>query len=353
MPLNQPFTDSDVSKLTRFAALECVAFWTDQGIDVAGYNTLENARDIDDLREHLGANSVTLWGISYGSHLALASLKVMENRVHKIVIASAEGLDQTVKLPSRTDAYFQRLQTAINTQADAAALYPDVSALIRRVNKQLEQAPILLQVPGENGESEQFLFQRFHMQAIASGMIADPQRGVASLLALYRGIDEAVSQEATRQALIAIVKRAGLTDNRIRFWPMPLAMDVASGISSGRMQQVEREAESSLLGLRLNFPMPQLANQIPSLDLGDQFRAAPRSAVPTLLLSGTLDGRTYIDAQKEATQGLSKLTQITVINAGHNLFMMSPRVTEAIHSFLRDEEIGYREIVIPLPRFAQ
>ena len=42
---------------------------------------------------------MTLWGISYGSHLALAALNEIPSEIDRIVIASAEGLDQTVKLP--------------------------------------------------------------------------------------------------------------------------------------------------------------------------------------------------------------------------------------------------------------
>jgi hypothetical protein len=70
------------------------------------------------------------------------------------------------------------------------------------------------------------------------------------------------------------------------------------------------------------------------------------------LLSGTLDGRTYIDSQKQATQGLSNLTQVTVVNAGHNLFMSSPKVTEVIESFLKGEPVTTKEIKVKLPSFA-
>lgn len=104
--------------------------------------------------------------------------------------------------------------------------------------------------------------------------------------------------------------------------------------------------------LALNFPMPQLADLFPELDLGDEFRVFPRSSVPTLLLTGTLDGRTYIEEQQEATRGLTNLTHVMVANAGHNLFMVSPDVTETIHKFLRDDKIDKDDIVIALPKFA-
>jgi len=97
--------------------------------------------------------------------------------------------------------------------------------------------------------------------------------------------------------------------------------------------------------------MPQLDRAIAGLDLGENFRAYPKSDVPILLLTGTLDGRTYIESQKEATQGLTNLTQVMVINAGHNLFMTSPKVTEVIKSFLGNKDIEISVIKVKLPTF--
>ena len=83
---------------TYQAALqECLRYWADQGIDVRGYNTMESVADLEALRVHLGVEKLTLWGISYGSHLALAALKEMDDRIERIIIASAEGLDQKKK----------------------------------------------------------------------------------------------------------------------------------------------------------------------------------------------------------------------------------------------------------------
>jgi pimeloyl-ACP methyl ester carboxylesterase len=98
--------------------------------------------------------------------------------------------------------------------------------------------------------------------------------------------------------------------------------------------------------------MPQLAGAL-GLDLGEDFRSPPTSDVPTLLLTGTLDGRTYPAEQAAAVAGLSNLTHVTVRNAGHNLFMTSPEVTETIQAFMRGEPIADREIVAPPPSLPQ
>lgn len=348
LPLNIPLSESLVTQRYRLAATECVEFWKTEGVDVLGYTTLESARDIDQLRQHFNADKVTLWGISYGSHLAFASLKVMPGKIDKVIIASAEGLNQTLKLPARTDAYFDRLQLAINQQADAAQAWPDIKALIRRVHKRLDENPIQVKVPQQDAEPLDFLFQRVHMQGIASGMIADPHRGVPKLLQLYSALDHGISE-----MLPEIITRAGFDQQHISFDVMSFGMDVASGVTEQRLQLFNQQAGHSIIGKLLNFPMPQLNRVVDGLDLGDEFRQYPRSDVPTLLLTGTLDGRTYIESQQEATRGLTRLTRVIVKNAGHNLFMVAPEVTEVIQRFMNDEVIETTEIVFELPNFVK
>jgi len=348
IPLTKSASDTEITSIYREAAKDCIELWKQQGIDYLGYTTLESAHDIEALRTHFKAKKVTLWGISYGSHLAFASLKVMGDKIDKLIIASAEGLDQTVKLPARTDAYFERLQAALNQQPKAAKLYPNIKSMINRVHKKLERNPISIKISQEKGEPKDFLFQRVHMQGIASRMIADPQRGVVRLLQLYNALDHDITQ-----VLPSIVKRTKLDDGRIVFDVMPFAMDIASGVSLEREKIIRKQAASSLLGNMLNFPMPQLNKVVDGLELGDDFRTYPKSNVPTLLLTGTLDGRTYIQSQREATQGLSDLTQVIIKNAGHNLFMVSPEVTHIIQQFMKDQEIEIKEIEIELPRFVK
>ena len=339
IPPNMPLSETLLTQHYRLAATECVDFWTSKGVDVLGYTTVENARDLDQLRQHLGAAKMTLWGISYGSHLALASLKMMPEKIDKVIIASAEGLDQTVKLPARTDAYFERLQSAINQQSKAASAYPDIMAMMNRVHRSLDEKPVRVMIPRDDAATIEFLFQRIHMQGLAARMIADPHRGAPKMLELYAALD----QDNT-EMLPMIIEQAGLVNPYISFDLMSFAMDVASGITERRRLLVEQQSEHSLLGNLLNFPMPQLNRVVDGLDLGDAFRQYPHSDVPTLLLTGTLDGRTYIKSQQEATRGLTNLKRVVVKNGGHNVFMLTPEITGVIQEFMRGKALEMTEI---------
>jgi pimeloyl-ACP methyl ester carboxylesterase len=189
MLMTERQSEANIILQYQLAAKECVGFWSRQGIDILGYNTAESAKDLDALREHFQADKLSLWGISYGSHLEFSAIKQFPSKIDKVVIASAEGLNQTVKLPFETDRYFDRLQAAINTQAEAAKQYPDIKKLMFRVHKQLEEQPLKVMLENKDGTKQAFLFQRHHLQGLASGMIADPQRFVGYLLKLYKSLD--------------------------------------------------------------------------------------------------------------------------------------------------------------------
>ena len=340
-----PTTDAEYFQIQRAAFAECLSFWEEEGIDVRGYTTLESVADLNDLRQHFGANKIDLWGISYGSHLSLAALQNMDKHIGRVVITAVEGLDQTIKQPSRGDLYFDRLQAAIDSQPDAKAKYPDVKDLIQRVLIRLETEPLLVDVPMQDGSSAPYLFQKRDMQQFTAALAMDPSR-VVWILPVYKALDQ-----GDTTPLAALMQQAvDPTDTAVSFRPMMSLMDVASGSGPERRAMIKQQADSALLGLHMNFSM-HLETVDPSLDLGPDFRKAPVSDVPTLVLHGTLDGRTFPESGQEATAGLSNRQTVTITNGGHNLFMLSPDVTATIQDFMRGENVDRREIIVDLPEF--
>ncbi len=345
IPVDQPVEQAALTDAYRQAALECRDFWVGQGIAVEGYTTLESVADLSALRAHLGAEALDLWAISYGAHLALAAMKTIPEELDQIILASAEGLDQTVKLPARVDAFYDRLAEAVAGQPEAAARYGDVVALMGRVQARLEAEPIAMELEGADGAPHAFLLSKDHLQRISS-YASDPRNAVW-ILQLYATLDAGETGMAR-----VLAQRFFDPGEPITLRLMPTAMDIASGISPERLAQFHDEAPASLVGPYLNFPMPHLAGVWPDIDLGDRFREEAAYDGPVLLLTGTLDGRTFPRGQYEATKGLTDLTRIAVINAGHNLFMSSPEVGEAMAAFMRGEAVP-AQITVDLPAFVQ
>jgi pimeloyl-ACP methyl ester carboxylesterase len=321
----------------------CLSQWSTQGVAIEGYTTRESADDLDALRRALGVAQINLWGISYGSHLGLAMLKYHGDRVHRAVFAGIEGLDQTVKRPQLFDEMIGRAQQVIDRDTAAARSYPDLAGAMRSVHQRLNATPARIVIPATNSRPAYTLvFDAFALQLIVGGMAADPS-GIAQLPALYRAMAAGNMQLPASmlcQQLCAPTTYRG----------MPEAMDLASGISSARLEMIRREAATALLGDALNFPMPHLAGTVPALDLGDAFRAPLRSSVPTLFISGTLDGRTSPTEAREELRGLSRGTQLIVENGGHNIFEADRAVADAVVGFFAGDRVPPTIRLAP-PRF--
>lgn len=336
-----PFTRAGLTAHVRAELQSAWADWTKAGVAMRGYNTNESADDIDDLRRHLGAEKIHLWGISYGSHLGLAVLKRHGEKVDRVVLASLEGQDQTVKRPGNYDLYLRRVDRLMGEDPDARRAVPDLPALMRRVHARMEAAPARLMAPRTGGPVE-VQVGGFAVQILAGSLAANPD-GVAGLPRLYQALDAGRTEVLTPYlpSLMGLLSVSG----------MPEAMDLASGITARRLTLTRREAKTAVLGDSLNFPMPHLLGAIPGVDLGDGFRAAFRIPNQSLLVAGSLDGRTCLEEQAEVAAQFQNTSQVLVENAGHNVFEAHPQVQDLLVRFFKGEAVADTKLSLPPPKF--
>ena len=60
----------------------------DEGVDLNGYNTPQNAADLADLRVALGIDEWNLRGVSYGSALAIETIRSHPEGLHAVLLDS-------------------------------------------------------------------------------------------------------------------------------------------------------------------------------------------------------------------------------------------------------------------------
>lgn len=348
IPLRSPsagplpaFTRAGLSAYFRDEFQNAWADWTKAGVSMRGYNTAQSADDIDDLRRHLGADKIDLWGISYGTHLALSVLKRHGDNVGRVALASLEGQDQTVKRPARIDAYLRRVDGLLATDRAVRAAVPDLLAMMRRVHARLETQPRRTTVTLE-GTPMPMIVGGFAVQLLAGSLIANPAT-LVMLPGLYRALD-AGDLTALTPFLARLAGGSGVTG-------LPEAMDLASGISPRRRAMVEREARTAVMGDALNFPMPHLLGAIPGVDLGEAFRASIRIDHSALLVAGSLDGRTPLEEQAEVATQFRRKSQVVVENAGHNVFEAHPEVQALLVRFFGGEAVPDTRLSLPTPVF--
>jgi pimeloyl-ACP methyl ester carboxylesterase len=333
LPFDTPGTPEEWLPRMDRVSREVAAAFRAQGIRLEAYNTRESADDVADVRRALGYQKLTLWGRSYGSHLALATVARHPAIVQRLVLVSPEGPNHTWKLPSQVDAVIRRLG-----ERGAA----DLEANMRQVLGRLAVQPATVSVRHPlSGAQSTVLLSAFEGQGLTAHALGDP-RLIATLPAAYRQMAQG-NFEGLAQAALLRRSRAGVQS------AMKQVMDLSSGASVERRQEIDNESRAALLGNAINFPGMHLADAwAPTLDLGEDFRRPVRSTVPTLIVVGDLDPRTPLENAREIAETLPSAKLVVLENTTHQFdFFGSPAIRAVLAQFLRSEHIAIDRVTLP------
>ncbi len=145
-PHNEAATREGLQEVVTEYAMEMAAYWREKNIDLSAYNTVESANDLEALRQVLGAEKISLWSISYGTHLALATLKQHPESIDQVILAGVEGLDQTVKLPSQQQDLLNEIGDWIKSDEVGSRAFPDFDLMsaIKTVLDRVEAQPVTI-----------------------------------------------------------------------------------------------------------------------------------------------------------------------------------------------------------------
>lgn len=346
VPLDVEPSKAAAVKAVQESSGRCAWFWRElQRVDLSGYNTNESADDLEDLRKALGVKKISLWAISYGTHLALTTIRRHPQSIHRAMLAGTEGPDHTYKLPSNVQKHLEDVAAAVKADPELSKEIPDLLALMKSVFDRLEREPVKVEITDPRTKQKVVVtVNKFVMQYIAANNIG------TNVLASYPALFYRASQgDFTNPAQVWLnISRDGIGN------AMSFMMDCASGMTGSRREQIQREAKGTLLEDISNFPFPEACEAWKAPDLGDEFRAPVRSNVPMLFISGTLDGRTPVSNGEEYRVGFPNSTHMIIENAVHSdpLFLSSPKIKDGMLEFLKGQPVTATKIVAPPFKFA-
>ena len=335
---------SRAEALQAFTALtqKCADKMRAQGLDFAGYTILESADDIDDLRKALNLKKVSLWGHSYGTQLAFATLRRHEANIERVIVMSVEGVESTEKLPSDIDRYFAEL--AVLCKNDPRAQMPDLLGTMRAVLTKLDREPVMVVVANPtNGSRRELTVGGFGVRLLVLQTIMNNTRSLPVIPLLFASLakgDTTVLAEMLSAVQSAALPRAD--------W---FLIDGASGATAERRAQIQREAKNSLFGELANFLLSDLKAVWQPKDLGDAFRQPVKSRVPTLFISGTLDANTPPHRTEEVRQGFPNSEHLVIENSGHQDALRAAGVIEAIAAFVAGKKVEPKKYGLPMVEF--
>lgn len=148
LDIDEVLTDEEFAERVDQATRDCRDRLRDEGVDLSAYNSVESAADLDDMRRVLGYDEWNLYGLSYGTKLALTVLRDHPEGVRSVVMDSVYPLEADLygEGPENELRALQRLFEKCRTDLYCRRDFPDLEALFISHLRKLDEEPIMVGV---------------------------------------------------------------------------------------------------------------------------------------------------------------------------------------------------------------
>ena len=323
--LNMPYDAAQTQRAYSAATLECRRELQARTSDLDAYNSLESADDLEDLRVALHVEKWNVYGISYGTDLALTYMKLHPDGIRSVAIDGvfppplAGGVASWTSAGEGINAVFK----ACLEQSPCRKRYGDIGATFRRLVMQYEASPktVAVDVPGHAGKVK---------VNISGGMLlqwaVSPGTHIAAKLPA--SIDALAHGNATPIASTWAAPRIDPAGIGV------LGHGLFYGVSCGEWVPYETEKAVVEAGRRAfpTFPLSVLKNA-PNLPfmrqncrdwnvpaVSEVVRRVTQSSIPTLVVNAQYDGQTAASFGAYVARTLPNSVVVTVPNVAHVAF---------------------------------
>jgi|GEM_PF-470767 len=135
------------------AMLRCRDRLEQEGVNLAAYTSANSAADLEDLRMALGYGQWNLFGISYGTRLALTAMRDQPAGLRSVVLDSVypTQVNLHTEMPANADRALNRLFTGCAQNPNCNARYPDLERVFYELVDQLNAGPVTVGVNTSSG----------------------------------------------------------------------------------------------------------------------------------------------------------------------------------------------------------
>ncbi len=336
--LDKIMTVDESLKAGNEAAAACATRLAGEGIHLGSYNSAENASDVNDLRIALGYDKLDLYGISYGTKLALTIMRDHPEAVRSAIIDSifppqVTNNDAPINFERSLNVLFK------GCAADAACskAFPDLEKVFYDTIDQLNATPASFEVVDPTTAQKRevkmdgdsfagYIFQALYASEIIPQLpknIYDVHNGDTRFLSLWTLLE--LSQ------LDAISAGMNYAVQCTEEFPFDTAASVEAVLAklNPKLQGFARRngIDTSQFGLCAvwNSAKPNPIENEPV-----------KSDIPTLVVSGEYDPITPPDYGKETAATLSKSYFFEFPGLGHGVIPSSECALSIAQDFLKD-----------------
>ena len=333
--IERRLSHEEANRLNLEAIQHCHDRLLAQGIDLTAFNSIENAADVDALRVALGYEQINLYGVSYGTLLALHTMREHPEGLRSVILdavvpTQTNFIPQVVQSQQRA---FNELFAACAAAPDCARYYPDLETVFFDLVATLNQEPA--RVPMTDPDTKR------SYQAVIDG---DALEGLLFQLLYSTEMIPALPHVIyqIRSGDYSFLSRVGplfVFDKTLAYGMYnsvicaedadfsPDEVDI-SGVRPELAEYAQEDAQSMLNTCQIWG--------VPELDLN--MDAPVTSSIPTLIMNGRFDPITPPANGEVAAETLSQSTVVTFGFTGHSAATSGPCAANLMASFLDDPQ---------------
>jgi pimeloyl-ACP methyl ester carboxylesterase len=314
--------------------------------DLTRYTYPYFAHDLEEVRRALGYGPLNLFAGSYGTRAAQAFLRQYPHRVRSVYLGSVVPIDAGGPLYFAKTEQLALEKTFENCAADSAChtAFPALRAELASLHARLDAAQITLRVPGDPNPV-----------ALSRGRFAEWLRSK-----LYRPHDASSVPWIIHQAaagnwapvLDDMLDNARDADQDFS-WGLFFAITCSEDIPFVSESAVEAATQGTFLGDYRLRQQQAACKPWPRSSLPPGYRKAVRSSVPTLFVTGDLDGGTPVWFTQKVAARFSNHAVAVARGQGHTEW--SPCIASLYQRFVRDASVRGLDPkscpAIPIPPF--
>jgi pimeloyl-ACP methyl ester carboxylesterase len=201
LPLD--LSPEESTALSNEVICDCRDRLISEGVNLRAYNSAESATDLDDLRLALGYEEWNLYGVSYGTKLALTAMRDYPEGIRSVILDSTYPLqvDSYVESPDNLSRAFNVFFSGCATDPACSKAYPDLENIFWELVDQFNASPVTFPVTQPlSGETYDvlvdgdsligFLFQSLYATEIIPFLpkiIYDARNGSYDIMAMVMG----------------------------------------------------------------------------------------------------------------------------------------------------------------------
>ena len=314
LPGSVPIDDKIFAESLENGIRRGVKRWTEQGMDLAGYDIMNMVEDIDQIRKSLEYDKIALRGTSFGSQWSMSYMRKYPENVDRAILAGVEPIDFGWDSPQGVWKVFQRLDKRVQKHAASKSIElpdsPVTTAIMNVVNRlQEDTVDVEGKAPGKESRLVEIGLRDFR-NLLRQGINArkESRQSLQNFPKFVMELDQE-NYEFLAGKIASTPRRpiAGLLQ--------PILIDNSLGISDARLKELDAEPANRWLG-DINLIYRTSRKHTPTRVVPDEFRKL-KTDIPILMIQGDLDLSTPFENATAQLADCSNAHLIRIVGGTH------------------------------------